>query len=169
MNIEPEFGELIELYTNTAVIQAQRVPVHIKRHNRLWHLLNVTIAPVVTNGGARGPDFSNKLTMQLNESNMSLLAAGLMGLRRNVSIEGTRSPNSADAKVMYLNNNDDETTNIILSSTNGQYKSKQSITFQQQERYPLLRMTASQLTKNSQGFEQTVADTLNIIKASYRW
>ncbi|ENI4487384.1 hypothetical protein ABXZ88_003256 [Vibrio fluvialis] len=159
---EPAFGELIELYTNTAVIQAQRIPVMKK--DRQLHLVNITIAPLVD----RVANFDQKITLQLGESAMAYVAAGLMGLKKNLKVDGTRAPNATEAKVLYLNNNDDETTNISLSSLKGQQqKMTRSITFKYQERYPLLRIIASQLTKNSVGYEQTIADTLNLIRGSY--
>ncbi|MEI8659325.1 hypothetical protein [Vibrio sp. Hal054] len=164
---EPEFGELIELYTNTAVIQAQRVPV--MKQKRRWELINITVAPLIENSseGTRYPDFSAKIAMQLDESAMAAVCAGLMGLKGNIRVDGTRAPTSTEAKVLYLNNNPDSTTNINMAADNGRAKRTQSITFSYQDRYPLLRLIASQLAKNSLGYEQTIADTLNLIKASY--
>lgn len=158
---EMTFGELIELYTNTAVIQAQRIPV-IKRDKQV-HLVNITIAPLID----RVANFDDKISLQLGESAMAYVCAGLMGLKEKIRVDGTRSPNAAESKVLYLNNNMDETTNITLSSLSGTNKNTQSITFKHQERYPLLRIIASQLTKNSVGYEQTIADTLNLIRGSY--
>ncbi len=161
-----EFGEIAEHYTNTAVIQLQRIESTRKSGGK--YVINVTIAPMQKSPSGIKADFTRKLTMQLSESDMANFAIGLMGLRPNTKITSSRV--GEEAKVMYINANPDHTTNILIStmtrgtSTNSQHK--QSICFQNTERYPLLRVVVTQLTRNSTQYEQTVADTLNLLKAS---
>ena len=68
-------------------------------------------------------------------------------------------------KVAYININPDETMNINMSS-DGEKKQSLSIVFNQEHRYKLLRLAVTQLAKNSIGYEQSVGDTLNLLKAS---
>ncbi|RYU64277.1 hypothetical protein [Aliivibrio finisterrensis] len=161
------FGEITELYTKTAVLQLQRVP--ITKGDVVTHNLQVTIAPLLSyeNNNSKKADFSQKVVMQLSEAGISNLAIGLLGFKKAVSIEGSRHGDSA--KVLYLNVNENATTNInISSSSKGQgsnSRQTQSITFQNTERYPLVRITVSQLAKNNLDHEQSYADTLNLLKA----
>lgn len=161
-----DFGELVEHYTNTAVIQIQRIEVSKKQSVK--HLCNVTIAPLIRSENSRRADFTSKQTMQVDESDMANLAIGIMGLKPKIAIQGTTIGDSS--KVLYVNVNQDQTTNIVISTltncsgTNA--KLSQSICFKNSERYPFLRLVVTQLTKNSTQYEQTVADTLNLLKAS---
>ncbi|WP_390241034.1 hypothetical protein [Vibrio sp. R78045] len=162
-----DFGEIVECYTKTAVIQLQRIPKAAK--NVVTQNVNVTIAPLMRQGGSlRTADYSQKLTIQLVESDLANFAIALMGLRSSTEIKGSDVGNYS--KVLYVNVNEDQTTNIIISfyskgnTTNSNVS--QSITFKNSERYPLLRLVVTQLTKNSTQYEQTVADTLNLLKAS---
>ncbi len=162
-----EFGEIAEHYTNTAVLQLQRIDA--KRKSGGAHQLNVTIAPLQTGSeNKRRADFSQKLTMQLTESDMANFAIGLMGLRPNTRIKSSQV--GEEAKVVYVNVNDNQTTSVIISvmtrgnTTNTQLQ--QSICFENSERYPLLRLVVTQLARNSTQYEQSVADTLNLLKAS---
>lgn len=161
-----DFGELVEHYTNTAVIQIQRIEVNKKQSVK--HLCNVTVAPLIRTTDSRKADFTSKQTMQVDESDMANLAIGIMGLKTNIAIQGTTKGDSS--KILYVNANQDQTTNIVISTlTNGggtNARFSQSICFKNSERYPFLRLVVTQLTKNSTQYEQTVADTLNLLKAS---
>ncbi|ACH64727.1 hypothetical protein ACTFQF_00555 [Aliivibrio fischeri] len=163
------FGELVELYTQAAVLQLQRVPV--TKGEVTVHNLQVTIAPLIAfnNQGSRKADFEQKVVMQLTESGIANLAIGLLGFKNAIAIEGSR--HGENAKVLYLNVNENGTTNINIScSLKGQGASTnsrktQSITFKNAERYPLVRIAVSQLAKNNTDHEQSYADTLNLLKA----
>ncbi|MBF4437564.1 hypothetical protein ERJ77_24375, partial [Vibrio anguillarum] len=72
------FGEIVELYTATAVMQFQRIPVMKK--NKKIECLNVTLAPLMDSGrGNKTANFDKKMVIQLKESGMANLAAALMG------------------------------------------------------------------------------------------
>jgi len=107
-----EFSEIAEHYTNTALLQLQRIDA--KRKSRGGHQLDVTIAPLQTgSGNKRSADFTQKLTMQLTESDMANFAIGLMGLRPNTRIKSSQVGD--EAKVVYVNVNDNQTTSVIIS------------------------------------------------------
>ncbi|AZS26509.1 hypothetical protein DYL72_15565 [Vibrio anguillarum] len=146
-------------------MQFQRIPVMKK--NKKIECLNVTLAPLMDSGrGNKTANFDKKMVIQLKESGMANLAAALMGFKRNISIHSSGSPENPSKKVMYVNLNDDDTTNIIIAESANNERKNLSISFKNTERYPLLRLTASQLTLNSTGYNQTITDTLTLIKAS---
>ncbi|WP_281188404.1 hypothetical protein AAIA71_28555 (plasmid) [Vibrio harveyi] len=153
-----EFGEVVEVYTAKAVLQLQRATR--ARKIGCLHTIKVTIAPIENNGA----NFQKKLVMQLEENQLSTFCQAMMGLLRNVRIDGAKIQGEK-AKVAYININNDDTVNINISDSESN-RFNQSIVFSPDYRYQLLRLAASQLTKNSKGYEQTIADTLNLLKAS---
>ncbi len=161
-NQESPFGEVVEVYTQDAVLQFQRIT--IKRKNKPLHTINVTLSKLI-NGK---PNYSNKKEMRLEEHGLSVLCQALMGLKHNVTIKGN-TENGKYAEAMFININTNETVNMILSSQNhsrqGLEKSY-SVTFYPEYRYKLLAITASQLTLNSQGYKQTISETLSLLKAA---
>ena len=106
--------------------------------------------------------------MRLEEDALSSLCQALMGLKHKVSIKGNTEKGKY-AEAMFININHNETVNIILSS---QSDSKQgleksySVTFYPDYRYKLLAIAVSQLTLNSQGYSQTISETLSLLKAA---
>lgn len=161
------YGEIIEVYSQTAVLQLQRVVVNL--HSGQLHTCNITIAPL--SGASPKPDFALKQTMQFSEDNLATFCLGIMGLVTGQPIKG--STRSDSAKVCYVNTNSDGTINVVLSQqsrrteqsqTNS--KASQSIVFNNGSRFKILRLAATQLAQNSSDYELTMADTLNLLKAS---
>lgn len=165
MNSEQQvFGEVVEVYTTTALLQLQRQVV--QRKQKPLHTVDLTLAPIL-NGNI---DFTKKLVVRFEEQHLATFCQCLMGLRRKCRFDGKRVKGEA-AKVVYVNVNDDDTININACDSDNQRhgdsnRFNQYIVFKPEYRYQLLALAASQLTKNSQGYEQTVGDTLNLLKAS---
>ncbi|EHD1698846.1 hypothetical protein M2G93_17145 [Vibrio vulnificus] len=154
-----EYGEVVEVYTTKAVLQLQR-EVKVRNGTKKLHTIRVTIAPIFQ-GRAH---FNDKISMQLEESHLATFCQSMMGLLKNIRIDGAKIAGEK-AKVLFININPDETVNLNMSDSESGNLGK-SIIFSPDHRYVLLRLAASQLTLNSQGYEQTIADTLNLLKAS---
>ena len=146
------------MFAHNAELQLQRHVV--ERKNLVLHTVRMTLAPRVN----MKTNFSVKMIMDLEEHQLSGLCLSLMGLIQHNCIDGVKGV-GLNNKVAYININPDETMNINMSS-DGEKKQSLSIVFNQEHRYKLLRLAVTQLAKNSIGYEQSVGDTLNLLKAS---
>lgn len=158
MNNAQDFGEVVEVYTPRSVLQVQRMTKQQKAKNLVT--IKVTVAPVLEGM----PSFSEKHEMLLQEHQLAQFCIAMMGLKLNTEIKGVSKENLS--KSLYVNINQDNTVNIISTHKINGAIQKHSITFKPEYRYQLLRLAVSQLTLNSSGYEQSVGDTLNILKAS---
>lgn len=159
------FGEVVEVYTQKAILQLQRIT--LRRNNKPLHTVSMTIAPM-NNGSV---NYSLKKVINLEEDQLSEMCQALMGLKHKVTMNGKRKGQDL-AKVVYINLNPDETVNVIFSmfAQDESHRSKRNdslgITFSPSHRYKLLTVAASQLTLNSEGYKQTISETLSLLKAS---
>ncbi|MGD8116896.1 hypothetical protein [Vibrio sp. TRT 29B02] len=161
-NQESPFGEVVEVYTQDAVLQLQRITIN--RKNKPLHTVIVTLSKLLDGK----PNYSNKKEMRLEEHGLTALCQALMGLKHKASIKGN-TENGKYAEAMFININTNETMNIILSSENHSRRGLEksySVTFYPEYRYKLLAIAVSQLTLNSQGYKQSVSETLSILKAA---
>lgn len=152
------FGEVVEVYSGSAVIQMQRIEVTLG--SGLGHYVNVTIAPKIDGK----VNFEQKQVIQLRENSMVNFAMVLMAVKSKSKVIGSKS-NNLTSKSMYINANENDTTNIIIYVKSPLSTQKASIVFYDTERYVLLRVLLTQLAKNSLGYPQSVNDVIAIIKS----
>ncbi|CCO48433.1 conserved hypothetical protein [Vibrio nigripulchritudo SOn1] len=161
-NQDQPFGEVVEVYTQDALLQLQRITIN--RQNKPLFTVNVTLS-MLEDGR---PVFESKKEMRLEEHGLSTLCQALMGLKHQSVIKGNHNKGKY-AEAMFININPNETVNIILTSSNHERQGLEksySVTFYPDFRYKLLALAVSQLTLNSKGYSQTISETLSLLKAA---